>query len=114
MYEHRRAPVLDRGKFALRLLHHGGMAAGVIAASLGIGMAGYHWLGDLPWIDSLENASMILTGMGPISPMVGVTAKLFASFYALFSGVVFLTTAALLVAPFVHRLLHRFHFEGRG
>jgi len=79
--------------------------------SLGLGVMGYHYVSGLKWIDALLNASMILTGMGPVDTMVTTKAKLFASFYALFSGVVFLGVASVLVAPFAHRLLHRFHLE---
>jgi len=85
----------------------------ILTASLGVGVVGYHYVARLPWIDALLNASMILTGMGPVDPMPDAKAKLFASFYALFSGVVFLGIASVLVAPFAHRLLHRFHLEGR-
>jgi hypothetical protein len=72
---------------------------------------GYHFVARLSWIDSLLNASMILTGMGPVDPLQTVGAKLFASCYALFSGIVFITTAGILLGPLVHRLLHKFHLE---
>jgi hypothetical protein len=80
---------------------------------LGIGLLGYHYLGKLQWIDSLLNASMILGGMGPVDPLHSQTAKIFASCYALFAGLVFIGVATLIVAPFVHRLLHRFHIEAK-
>jgi hypothetical protein len=76
---------------------------------LEIGVLGYHFLGGLSWIDSLLNASMILGGMGPVDPLHSSTAKIFASCYALFSGLAFIGIASLIVAPFAHRLLHRFH-----
>lgn len=76
-----------------------------------MGSAGYHYLGDLPWIDALLNASMILAGMGPVDPIQSSAAKLFASFYALYSGIAFLTMVAILMAPLLHRFLHRFHLE---
>lgn len=85
------------------------MAGFVLAFSLSLGMAGYHWLCGLSWIDALLNASMILTGMGPVDPMKTEVAKLFASFYAIFSGVAFLTIVAVILAPVVHRFLHKFH-----
>lgn len=88
-----------------------GIAVFLVAGSLGLGMAGYHSFAGLSWIDSLLNASMILTGMGPVDPMPNSAAKLFASFYALFSGIVFLSSAAILIAPVFHRFLHRFHLE---
>ena len=88
------------------------LALCILGFSLGLGIAGYHYLGGLNWIDALLNASMILTGMGPVDVLRGNAAKLFASFYALFSGIVFLGVASILVAPFAHRFLHKFHLEG--
>ena len=85
-----------------------------MAGSLALGMLGYHLVAGLSWIDALVNASMILTGMGPVDEMSTVGAKLFASFYALFSGVAFLTIVAVLLAPAVHRFLHRFHLDLAG
>jgi hypothetical protein len=82
--------------------------------SLTLGTFGYHWIARLPWIDALLNAAMILTGMGPVNEMKTNSAKLFASAYALFSGVAFLSTMAVLVAPVVHRFLHKFHAETEG
>jgi hypothetical protein len=83
----------------------------IIAFSLAMGSAGYHYYGELPWIDALLNASMILTGMGPVNEMRTTAAKLFATFYALYSGTVFLTTIAVVIAPLVHRFLHRYHVD---
>jgi hypothetical protein len=111
MYEHRAAPVLPRRQFVRRLALHALVAAGVVALSLGVGVVGYHYLARLSWVDAFLNAAMILGGMGPVDPLRSPAAKLFASFYALFSGVVFLATAAILMAPLVHRLLHRFHLD---
>lgn len=85
-----------------------------MAGSLALGVLGYHALAGLSWLDALVNASMILTGMGPVNEMTTVGAKLFASFYALFSGVAFLTIVAVLLAPAVHRFLHRFHLDLAG
>lgn len=90
------------------------MAGGLVSGSLALGMLGYHFLAGLSWLDALVNASMILTGMGPVNEMTTVAAKLFASFYALFSGVAFLTIVAVLLAPAVHRFLHRFHLDLAG
>ncbi len=81
----------------------------LLAFSLGMGMLGYHFLENLSWIDSLLNASMILGGMGPVAPLQTVTGKLFASFYALYSGVILLASVGILVTPIFHRFLHRFH-----
>jgi hypothetical protein len=83
----------------------------VIGIALGIGVVGYHGLGGLSWIDSLLNASMILGGMGPVDPLKSDTAKIFASLYALFSGLAFIGVSGLMLAPFAHRLLHRVHLE---
>ena len=87
------------------------MFAGVVAVSLAIGTVGYHSLAGLDWIDALLNAAMILTGMGPVSPLSSPGAKVFASAYALFSGIVFLVSVGILVTPLLHRLMHRFHLE---
>lgn len=83
----------------------------ILVFSIGIGTAGYHVFGRLSWIDSFLNASMILTGMGPVDHLDTYAGKLFASFYALFSGVAFLTFVAVLFAPIYHRFLHRFHLN---
>ena len=112
MYEHRQDRLLPRKHFTRRVIRHGGMALGVMFIALGIGMAGYHALAGLSWIDSFVNASMILGGMGPVDPLRNAPAKLFAGAYALFSGIVFIGVAGVIVAPFIHRLMHRFHLDG--
>lgn len=86
----------------------------ILAFSIGIGMAGYHYFGNLPWVDSFLNASMILTGMGPVDRMKTDGGKLFSSFYALFSGVAFLTFVAVLFSPVYHRFMHKFHLDIEG
>ena len=111
MFEHREEPLLSRQRFSRRVLVFAGASASLVAGSLLIGMAGYHVLGGLSWIDSFVNASMILTGMGPVDHMETVAAKMFSGLYALFSGVVFLSAVATLLTPIVHRFLHRFHVE---
>ena len=88
-----------------------GLAGAVIGGSLVIGIAGYHWLGGLGWLDALVNASMILGGMGPVDPITRPAGKWFESAYALYSGVALLTSVGLIFAPAVHRLMHRFHVE---
>jgi len=113
MYEHRSHPLLSRAKFARRVFRHLLLALLAIGVALGIGIIGYHCIGSLSWIDSVLNASMILGGMGPVDPLHSSTAKLFASFYALFSGLAFIGIASLMLAPFAHRLLHTFHIEGK-
>jgi len=114
MFERRQQPVLPRKLFYLRLARHACMSLGIIGVSLGIGIVGYHCTGGLGWLDSLLNASMILSGMGPVNELKSDTAKWFASFYALFSGVVFITTCGVLFAPVVHRFLHKFHANGES
>ena len=94
-----------------RLALYTAVAASLVLGALGVGMLGYHDLENLPWIDSFLNASMILGGMGPVNELHTEAGKLFAGLYALFSGLVFLVGAGLVLAPMVHRLLHRFHFE---
>ena len=111
MYEHRSHPLLSRAKFARRVAVHLLLALFVVGVALGIGVVGYHVVGDLSWIDSILNASMILGGMGPVDTLHSSAAKLFASFYALFSGLAFIGIASLMLAPFAHRFLHRFHIE---
>jgi hypothetical protein len=111
MFEHRRESLLPRRAFARRVAWHLSIASVVVALALGFGVVGYHWLGGLPWIDSLLNASMILGGMGPVDLINSSAGKLFASFYALFSGLLFIGIASLLIAPFVHRVMHRMHLE---
>jgi hypothetical protein len=113
MYERRSHPLLSRAKFARRVARHLLLALFLVGVALGIGVVGYHYIGDLSWIDSLLNASMILGGMGPVDPLHSDAAKLFASFYALFSGLAFIGIASLMIAPFAHRLLHRFHIEAK-
>jgi hypothetical protein len=87
------------------------MVFAAVTVALAIGIIGYHEIAGLPWIDALLDASMILGGMGPVNPLKTNAAKLFASFYALFSGLFFIVTTGILLAPFLHRLLHHFHLE---
>ena len=111
MYEHRKQPLLSRVEFFKRVGRHGLVALGVLVFGIGSGILGYHFIAHLSWIDSLLNASMILGGMGPVDPLKTDSAKIFASFYALFSGLAFIGIVSVLLAPFVHRLLHRVHAE---
>ena len=111
LYEHRSEPLLSRPEFFRRVLAHGGLALAMILVSLAIGVVGYHVLNGMDWIDALLNASMILGGMGPVGEMKTDAAKVFASLYALFSGIVFLAMAGVLFAPVLHRLLHRLHMD---
>jgi hypothetical protein len=103
--------ILSKTDFAKRVFRYFLYATLLIAISLGIGVVGYHITAGLGWMDSLLNASMILTGMGPVDRLTTDGAKLFASLYSLFSGVAFLTTVAIFFSPIAHRLLHILHVE---
>jgi hypothetical protein len=109
MYETRYEPLLPMRLFVRRVLVHALIALSVIVGSLAIGILGYHGFERLSWLDSLLNASMILGGMGPVNELHTVAGKWFASFYALFSGMIFLVVAGVLIAPIAHRLLHHLH-----
>lgn len=111
MFEHRTDPVLPRRRFFWRVIAFLGLSAALVGVALGIGVVGYHYLGGLPWIDALLNASMILGGMGPVDPIASHAGKLFASAYALFSGLLFIGAASLALTPFVHRIMHKLHIE---
>jgi hypothetical protein len=100
--------LLPRRIFYRRLGWHALKALAVLFAALGVGMAGYHHFEGFSWLDSFLNASMILSGMGPVGELKTTAGKLFAGCYALFSGVVFLTTVGVFLAPIVHRLFHKF------
>ncbi len=110
-YEQRTEPLLPTELFLKRQMHHVGAAALLIGVSLGLGVLGYKYFQGLAWLDALLNASMILTGMGPVDRPETAVAKIFASAYALFSGVAFITGAGIGFAPLAHRLLHRFHLD---
>jgi hypothetical protein len=109
MYERHDEPLVSLERFWQRVRRHGLIGLLIIGGSLVIGILGYRLLEGMPWIDALLNASMILTGMGPVSPLATTTGKLFAAAYALYSGVVFLAVTAIFITPFAHRLLHGFH-----
>ena len=110
-FERMGEPMASPELFRRRLITSGGVAAGLITISLLLGIAGYHWLVGIPdWVDCLLSASMILGGMGPVgAPPVTVIGKLFASFYAIYSGVMLLASVGVLLTPGLHRILHRFH-----
>jgi len=108
-FEHKSKPLLSRRKFIARVFRYMLFSLLLIGISLGIGMVGYHLTNDLGWLDSLLNASMILTGMGPVDPIKSDVGKWFASFYAIFSGVAFLSTVAVFLSPIVHRFMHKMH-----
>jgi hypothetical protein len=114
MYERHTEPLLPARGFFRRLLIHTLAALAVTIVALTIGILGYHFTEGLTYLDSLLNASMILGGMGPVNPIRTDAGKLFASFYALFSGMVFLGIAGILIAPIAHRFLHWMHLEAAG
>ena len=109
--EHKKQEVVPFSRFLIRLSRYTLFAAILILFSVGIGMAGYHHFGQLNWLDSFHMTCMILTGMGPTSEMHTTNAKLFSSFYALYSGVAFLSIVAVFFAPIVHRILHILHVD---
>jgi hypothetical protein len=100
-----------RRQFLERVARSGLAALAAVVFSLAVGMAGYHWTEGMPWIDAFVNAAMILSGMGPVGDLHTVGGKVFAGCYALYSGLALITIAAILLAPVVHRFLHRFHIE---
>lgn len=108
-FEHKNHHILPFNKFVLRVVKYFFFSIIFIAFSLSIGTIGYHHYAHISWIDAFYNASLILTGMGPVDSMPTDNAKLFASFYALFSGIAFLSTVAVIFAPIAHRLLHILH-----
>ncbi|HEX5269543.1 MAG TPA: hypothetical protein VFW33_03600 [Gemmataceae bacterium] len=110
-YESKHQPLLGRGAFLRRVARSFGASSLLIGVSLVAGMAGYHWLEGMAWIDAFANAAMILSGMGPLAPVQTWGGKLFAGLYALYSGLVLIVAAGILFAPLVHRLLHSFHVE---
>lgn len=109
--EHRRQPLLSDVDFFWRVVRHVGMATTMVLLSLAMGMIGYHVLESMNWIDAFLNAAMILGGMGPVAALQTDAGKVFAGFYALFSGIIFLVGVGLIFAPLVHRLLHHFHLD---
>ncbi|HQU57395.1 MAG TPA: hypothetical protein PLG88_08185 [Chitinophagaceae bacterium] len=110
----KRKYILSRNKFIKRVVNYTLFAIALLTISVAIGVLGYHYFGNLGWLDSFYNASMILTGMGPVNEMTTQAAKIFASFYALFSGVVFLSTVAIFFAPFAHRIMHLLHIDNEN
>jgi putative Mn2+ efflux pump MntP len=113
MYEHRKQPLAPKAKYYQRILNNIVVALFIIAVCLAIGVVGYHYTGNIPWIDALHNASMILSGMGPVVEIKSDGGKIFSSAYALFSGLVFISIAGFILAPAVHRIFHRLNREDK-
>lgn len=113
VFEHKSNPLLPRRAFIRRMGGCALLSAGISVASLFIGMAGYHGFEGMAWVDAFVNASMILGGMGPLGTLNTSAGKIFAGFYALFCGLIFVTIITILLAPIFHRALHKFHLERR-
>jgi hypothetical protein len=111
MYEHHTKQLLPRHAFYARVARSLGFGSTIMGGSLGLGMIGYHFLEKMPWLDAFANAAMILSGMGPLTPLQTDAGKLFAGCYALFSGLAFVTCLGVVFAPVLHRFLHKFHLE---
>jgi hypothetical protein len=111
MFESMSKPLLPRPSYYARLARSAAVGLAVISVALGTGMLGYHHFEGMPWIDAFANAAMILSGMGPLTPLATTDGKLFAGFYALFSGLAFVVVMGIVFAPVVHRFMHRFHLD---
>ena len=111
MFEHRHEPLLPRRAYIRRVVRASGLGLAIVVGSLGIGMLGYHYTEAMSWLDALLNASMILFGEGPVKELQTTAGKWFASLYALFSGVAFITIVGVIFVPVFHRFLHRFHLD---
>jgi hypothetical protein len=111
MFERKTDDLLSRTDFLRRIGRSFGITVLIVVFSLAIGSAGYHYFENIEWVDALLNAAMILTGMGPVNAMQSTSGKLFATFYALYSGIAFLTMMAIMLAPMIHRWLHHFHLD---
>lgn len=111
MYEPKTHPPIPRNLFVRRVLLHAATALGLLLASLMLGIAGYAYFEQLPWRDAFLNTAMLLGGMGPVDPPLTDGGKLFAGLFALYAGLVFLIAVALVFAPVVHRIMHKFHWE---
>lgn len=112
MYENRKQKLAPMATFYQRVLKHIFLAVIVLFICLIIGLFGYHYTANIPWLDALHNASMILSGMGPVVEIKTISGKWFSSFYALFSGIVFITNIGIILAPAMHRIFHRLHISG--
>jgi hypothetical protein len=111
MYENKREPLASKPHFYKRVLRNVSFAMSVLLICLLIGILGYHYTANIAWLDSLHNASMILSGMGPVVEIKTVSGKWFSSFYAIFSGVAFITNIGIVLAPVAHRFFHILHLE---
>jgi hypothetical protein len=110
-FEHRHAALAPPPVFRARVAAAALASLALIGTTLGIGMAGFHWIENLAWLDAFHQAAMLLSGMGPVANMTSAAGKMFDGIYALFCGIVLLAATAILFAPIVHRIMHRFHLE---
>ena len=113
MYEHKKQPLLSRKAFFQRVAVHASVAVAILLTSLGIGIWGYIGFENLAWRDAFLNAAMLLGGMGPVNPPVTNAGKMFAGFYALYAGLVFLITVGIVFTPILHRIMHKFNLSDR-
>ena len=113
MFESKHQKLVSSGVFMQRMLSHIFLIILLILGALSIGVLGYHWFADFTWVDSLLNASMILGGMGEIDQLTNTAAKVFASVYALFSGLVFIAVMGIFFTPIMHRVFHSLHMEDK-
>src|SRR5215510_5067335 len=111
MYELHTEKLLPWKHFRRRLIRHGSFAVSILVFSLAIGTLGFHWLALQEWIDAFLNSSMLLGGMGPVGEIKTTPGKLFASLYALYAGIVFIASSGILLAPVLHRILHKAHLD---
>jgi len=113
-YEQRDAPLLPLRLFLRRMVRHGAIVLEFAVISIAVGMTGFHFFADQPWIDAFLNTAMLLGGMGPVGEIRYTGGKLFAGIFALYAGLAFIAAFAVLSAPVMHRLIHRFHVEERS
>ena len=113
MYEQKHEQPLTKPRFARRLLGHAALSLGLMAFSVGLGMAGYCGFEHLSPLDGFLNTAMLLGGMGPVNMPITPAGKLFAGFFALYAGLLFIAITALLMAPLLHRVMHRFHWDDK-
>ncbi len=114
MYERKHQPLASKKVYYHRIFKSLAVGILILLVCLWIGVAGYHYTAGIEWLDSLHNASMILSGMGPVVEIKTDAGKWFSSFYALFSGVIFITNIGVILAPAIHRFFHRLHLEYNG
>lgn len=113
IYENKKQKLVSVKKFRSRVMYAVYIDIVLLSVSLAIGVFGYHFFNNLSYVDSFVNASMILGGMGPVDPLISDSAKIFAGIYALYSGITFLSSFAILITPIYHRFLHKFHLEDK-